>query len=189
MVKVLVSCRVTSFLRLEPVKSTPSPVLRTALLCGVLTGALCLAWVLFLYFTGSNPYGPKRTLSSFFPPIAAVISQILLRRYYINGPGLGRSIGVGLATSLIAAGIAAAGLYLFARMAGPELIAQHLTEARQLLIATKELYLKEANGRQQFEATLRNLATTPQGLAQDEFVKKLLLGIVLSIPGGVFLRK
>lgn len=187
--EVLVSCCITSFLRLEPATSSPSPVLRTAVLCGVVTGVLCLGWILFLYFTGNNPYGPKRTLSNFFPPIAAVISQILLRRYYADGPGLGRSVGVGVATSLIAAAVAGAGLYLFARMAGPELIAQHLAEAKSILAAAKEMYLKEANGQQQYEATLRNLATDPQGLAQDEFSKKLLLGIVLSIPGGVFLRK
>ncbi|WP_262922295.1 DUF4199 domain-containing protein [Hymenobacter sp. 5414T-23] len=158
-------------------------------MCGVVTGALCLGWVLFLYFTGNNPYGPKRTLSDFFPPIAAIVSQVLLRRYFSDGPGLGRSVGVGVATSLISASVAAAGVYLFAKMAGPELIAQHLAEAKRILNATKEMYLKEANGRQQFEATLRNLANNPQGLAQDEFAKKLLLGFVLSIPGGVFLRK
>jgi hypothetical protein len=58
-----------------------------------------------------------------------------------------------------------------------------------MLAATKALYLKQVNGQQQYDATLRNLARTPQAFAQDEFVKKMLLGIVLSIPGGVFLRK
>jgi hypothetical protein len=164
-------------------------VLRTAALCGVLTGILCFGWVLFLYLSGNNPYGPKRALSDFFPPIAAIVSQVLLRRYYADGPGLGRSVGVGLATTLIAAGVAAVGLYTLARMAGPGLIEQHLLEAKQMLAATKALYLKQVNGQQQYDATLRNLARTPQAFAQDEFVKKMLLGIVLSIPGGVFLRK
>ncbi|SNC59192.1 Protein of unknown function [Hymenobacter gelipurpurascens] len=142
-----------------------------------------------MYLTNNNPYGLKRTLSDFFPPIAAIVSQILLRRYYANGPGLGRSIGVGLTTTLIGASLAAVGIYIFARVADPDLIRQHLTEAKQMLAAAKDMYLKQTNGRQQYEATLRNLAQTPQAFAQDEFVKKMLWGVVLSIPGGVFLRK
>lgn len=179
-------------MRLEPANypSAPSsPVLRTAVLCGTVTGVLCLVWILFLYLTGNNPYGLKRTLSDFFPPIAAVISQILLRRYYANGPGLGRSVGVGLSTTLISASLAAVGLYIFARVADPVLIQQHLVEAKQMLAAAKGMYLKQANGQQLYETTLRNLAQTPQAFAQDEFVKKMLWGVVLSIPGGVFLRK
>lgn len=164
-------------------------MVRTAALCGVVAGGLCIGWVLFLYATDNNPYGPKRTLSNFFIPIVAVVSQVLLRRYYADGPGLWKSIGVGLLTTLIAAAVAAAGMYTFAQLAGPGLIEQHLTEARHLLESTKALYLKLPNGQQQYEAALLGLAQTPQAFAQDEFAKKLLLGILLSIPGGVFLRK
>lgn len=129
-------------------------------------------------------------LSSFFVPVAAVISQILLRRYYKpEGPGLGKAVGVGALTALVAAVVAAAGLYTFARLLGPELIARHLAETRQMLESTKAIYLKEANGLQQYQAILRNLAINAVGLAQDEFSKKLVIGLLLAIPGGVFLRK
>ncbi len=144
---------------------------------------------MFLYLTDNNPYGPKRTLSDFFPPIAAVSSQVLLRRYYVSGPGLWKSIGVGLLTALIGAGVAAAGLYTFARLADARLIEQHLTEAHLLLENAKDLYLKQPNGAQQYAATLKGLAHTPAAFAQDEFAKKILLGLLISIPGGVFLRK
>ncbi|MFD2786924.1 DUF4199 domain-containing protein [Hymenobacter rubripertinctus] len=164
--------------------------MRTALVCGAITGALCVAWVLFLYVSDNNPYGPKRTLSDFFPPIAAIASQLLLRRYYVpKGPGLGKSVGTGVLTAVVAALLAALGLYTFSRLTGPGLIEQHLAEARHMLEASKAMYLKQANGPQQYEATLRNLATNAVGFAQDEFTKKLLLGVVMSIPGGVFLRK
>lgn len=156
---------------------------------GLVTGVLCIAWVLFLYLTDNNPYGPKRTLSDFFPPIAAVVSQVLLRRYYPTGPGLWKSVGVGVLTTLVGAAIAAAGLYTFARLTGNGLIEQHLAEARQLLANAKTLYLKQPGGQQQYESTLRGLATTPAAFAQDEFAKKIIFGLLLSIPGGVFLRK
>ncbi len=186
--KDLVSCWLISFLQLKSA-SSPSPVLRTAVVCGVSAGLLCIAWVLFLHVTGNNPYGPKRTLSQFFPAIAAVVSQVLLRRYYTNGPGLWKSLGVGIATAGISAVVAALGLYTFARVTGPEPIASHLAEMRQLLANAKDMYFKEANGKQQYEATLRNLARTPEAFAQDEFLKKFVLGFILAIPGGVFLRK
>ncbi|WP_170865235.1 DUF4199 domain-containing protein [Hymenobacter psychrotolerans] len=174
---------------METTAPTSSPVLRTALLCGTVAGLLCIGWVLFLYLTDNNPYGPKRTLSDFFPPIAAVVSQILLRRYYAEGPGLGKAVGVGVLVTVLTALLAATGLYLFARTADASLIEQHLVEARQLLENAKSLYMAQTNGRQQFEATLRNLAHTPAAFAQDEFLKKMLLGILISIPGGIFLRK
>lgn len=142
-----------------------------------------------MYLTDNNPYGPKRTLSDFFPPIAAVVSQLLLRRYYPQGPGLWKSIGVGMLTVLVSAALAGAGMYTFSRLTGEGLIQQHLQEAQQILENTKALYLKEPNGRQMYEASLRNLARTAPDFAEGEFAKKLLLGLLLSIPGGVFLRK
>ncbi|UOQ77982.1 DUF4199 domain-containing protein [Hymenobacter sp. 5516J-16] len=121
--------------------------------------------------------------------MAAVISQILLRRYYANGPGLGKSIGVGLLTTLVGASVAAVGLYTFSQLTGPAPIEQHLAEARQLLTNAQAFYLKQPNGRQQYEAALRDLAHTPAAFAQDELFKKMIFGVLLSIPGGVFLRK
>ena len=186
-----VSCAFIRSMLLKPTTtSTASPVLRTAMLCGAITGALCFAWVLFLYVSDNNPYGPKRTLADFFPPLAAIASQVLLRRYYQpEGPGLGKSIGVGVLTALVSALVAASAFYLFSRLTGPGLIEQHLAEVHKLLESTKALYLKEANGLEQYEATLRNLARTPAQFAQDEFSKKLFFGVLISIPGGVFLRK
>lgn len=171
--------------------SSSHPVLRTAVLYGAATGALCIAWVLFLHLTGNNAYGPKRTLSDFFTPVAAIISQILLRRYYAEGPGLWKAIGVGLLTTVVGASIAAVGLYTFSRLTGPGLIEQHLVEARQLLENAKDFYLKQpnGNGKQQYAAALRDLAHTPAAFAQDELFKKMIFGVLLSIPGGVFLRK
>ncbi|UOQ52625.1 DUF4199 domain-containing protein [Hymenobacter cellulosivorans] len=164
-------------------------VLRTAAICGVITALLCFLWVLFLYYTHNNPYGPKRTFSDFFPPIAAIVSQIWLRRYYDQGPGLLKAIGVGVLTTLIAAALAGVSLYMFAKNADPILIEEYLTEARQVIIAAKPLYLKQPNGLQQHAAMLKDLARTPAAFGVDEFFKKLVLGILVAIPVGVFLRK
>lgn len=51
------------------------------------------------------------------------------------------------------------------------------------------MFLKEKNGRQHYEQAYRNLAYSAQDLATDDYVRKFLVGLLLSIPGGIFLRK
>lgn len=129
-------------------------------------------------------------MSIFFPPVAVLLGQWALRWYFKpDGPGILRSIGTGLLIAFFSAVFSAGSVYAFARATGPEPIARHLTEMRRLLEQGKPMFLKEKNGRQQYEQTYRNLAFTPQGLAADDYMRKLIVGILLSIPGGIFLRK
>lgn len=165
-------------------------MLRTALLYGAGAGALCALWLIGLYLVGNNPYGPKRLMAIFIPPIAVLLGQWKLRQYYKpEGPGILKAIGTGLLTTLIAAVVSAGSVYVFAQVTGPEPIARHVAEMRQLLEAGKPMFLKEKNGRQQYEQTYRGLAQTPQDLAADDYKNKLLFGLLMSIPGGIFLRK
>jgi hypothetical protein len=175
---------------LEASISPEKPVLRTALLYGAGAGIVCILWVVGLYLAGNNPYGPKRLMAVFVPPIAVVLGQWRLRRYFKpDGPGLLRSIGTGLLITLFASVVSATGVYTFARSTGPEPIARHLAEMRHLLDQAKPMFLKEKNGRKQYEQAYRNLAYTAQDLATDDYVRKFLLGLLISIPGGIFLRK
>lgn len=151
---------------------------------------VCIAWVVGLYLTGSNPYGPKRLMAIFFPPIAVLLSQWHLRRYFQpDGPGILRSIATGLVTTLITAVLSASSVFILAEVTGPEPIQRHLAEMRRLLEQTKTEFIKRKNGKQQYEQTLRNLAHTPKDLAADDYKNKLLFGLLMSIPGGIFLRK
>ncbi|GGF25129.1 hypothetical protein GCM10011383_40920 [Hymenobacter cavernae] len=124
-------------------------------------------------------------------PVAVIASQWFVRRYYANGPGLGRAIGTGLLTALIASAVSAATLYGFARAASPILLERNAVEARQILQGARSYYLKQPGGAKQYELEQQALGgpTKPEGLAQDEFVKKMLLGFLFAIPGGIFLRK
>lgn len=170
--------------------SPAKPVLRTALLFGASAGVLCAVWVIGLYLSGSNPYGPKRLMAIFVPPVAVLLGQWQLRRYFKpEGPGILKSVGTGLLIALFTAVVSAGGVYAFARATGPEPIARHLTEMRHLLEQSRPMFLKEKNGRQQYEQTYRGLAFSAQGLAADDYMRKLLVGVLLSIPGGIFLRK
>jgi len=129
-------------------------------------------------------------MAIFVPPVAVVLGQWKLRRYYKpEGPGILKSTGTGLLIALFAAVVSAGGVYTFARVTGPEPIARHLVEMRHLLEQSKPMFLKEKNGQQQYESTYRGLAFSAQGLAADDYMRKLIVGVLLSIPGGIFLRK
>lgn len=121
---------------------------------------------------------------------AVLVSQWWIRRYFqTDGPGIGRSFGVGILTALLAATVSATGLYGIARIAGPEAMERHLTEMKQLLESNKEAYLQQRNGQEEYERTLHNLASTPQGLAADDLKNKLLFGLLISLPGAIFFRR
>ena len=151
---------------------------------------LGVAWVAGLYLTGNNPYGGKRLVTMLFVVLAVLVSQWWVRRYFLSdGPGLGRTFGVGVLTAVLAAVVSSTGLYGIAQVAGPQVMQRHLMEMHQLLESNKEAYLKQRNGQEQYERTLQNLARTPQDLAADELKNKLLFGLLISLPGAVFFRR
>ncbi|HEX8349618.1 MAG TPA: DUF4199 domain-containing protein [Hymenobacter sp.] len=161
------------------------------MLFGAGLGVVALIWVGVLVLTGDNPYGPKRLMTVPLVPLVVLASQWFVRRYYPTGPGLRRSISTGLLTALIASAVSAATLYGLARNADPELLEQNAAEARQILQGARSYYLKQPQGAKQYQLAQQALAgpTKPQDLAQDEFVKKMLLGFLFAVPGGIFLRK
>ena len=170
--------------------TSPHPVLRTAARFGLGAGLLSVGWIVGLYLTGNNPYGPKRLLAALFGIGAVVLSQWFLRRYYKpEGPGIGKALGVGVLTVLLTAALSATGVYGLARITGPAPIQRHLAEMERLLEANKADYLKQTDGKEQYELTRRNLARTPQALAADDFKNKLLFGLLICLPGGIFFRK
>lgn len=164
-------------------------VLRTALRVGFLAGILCVAWLLMLYVTGQNPFGPKRLMSVLVAPAAAVIAQWQLRKRHRQQASLGGQLLTGFTTVLLTGVMSATGMYTLARVAGPELLEKNRREMEQVVRAERANFLKEKNGRAQYERTLAGIASTPQGLATDDFSKKLLLGLLLAVPGAIFLRR
>lgn len=172
------------------VSTISHPLFKTAARFGLGAGLLSIGWVVGLYLTGNNPFGPKRLLAAFVGVGAVLLSQWYLRRYYgPAGPGVGKALGVGLLTALLAALLSSTGVYSLARVAGPAAMQRHLTEMEQLLAANKAEYLKQPNGKEQYELTRQNLARTPQALAADDCKNKLLFGLLICLPGGIFFRK
>lgn len=165
-------------------------IVHIALRYGAGAGIVCVLWMLALYISGANPYGPKRLLSVFVPPLAVVGSQWAIKQLFPpTGPGFRRALLVGILTTFLVAMISAVGVYSFAHITGKRPIEQHLVEMRALLTASKAEFIKQPGGQAQYERAWKSLADTPAALAADDFEKKLLFGLLLSLPGGIFFRK
>ncbi len=171
-------------------KNASGVVWQWALRFGVAAGVLCALWMLGLQLTGNNAFGPKRILPQFLVPIAAVASQWTLRRSVRpSKAGLGRAVGVGALTTLLAALIAASSLYSLGRAAGPE--ALRLNRIEMIEIArSQQAYLVKEGGQAAYKKQLLELEqVTLADIAQSDFIKILLLGLMFALPAGIFLRE
>lgn len=173
------------------VKVPTGAVKRLALRFGMGVGAACVVWMVALQLTGSNGFGPKQILAQLLVPLAAVASQWLLRKAaQPNKPGLGASLGVGVLTAMLAAFISAAGVVGLAYGAGEPAIARHRAELTEIIRSPQPGSSKDSSSRalqqQQLQA-VRN--TTVSDIARRNFLQVLVLGLVLAVPAGIFLRE
>lgn len=176
---------------IREVKVPAGAVKKFALRWGGGTGAVCVVWMLGLQLTGNNGFGPKQILAQLLVPLAAVTSQWLLRKKaQPNKPGLGASLGVGVLTALLAAAISAVGVVGLAYGAGPPAVARHRTEVLEIVYAQQrenpKVVVAPAERRQQV-AQVQGM--TVGDMATSNFLQVLVLGLVLAVPAGIFLRE
>lgn len=167
-------------------------VFRTALRVGLLAGALCVAWVVLLYATGQNPLGPKRLMTILAGPVAAVGAQWLVRKRYRPLASMGKQLLVGLLAVGLTAVLTAVGVYSVARVGGEKLLLRNVAEATRIVEASRRQFSEKELSKAAYEANLRSVpvaAGTAQGVASEEFQKKLIAGLLIILPGAIFLRR
>lgn len=167
-------------------------VLRTALRVGVVAGIICAAWVVVLYATGQNPFGPKRLMSIFVVPVAAIVAQWQVRKHYRDWASLGRQLVVGAVVVGVTAALSAVGVYSVARIGGEKLMQRNVAEATRIVEASRKQFSEKELSKAAYEANLRSVpvaAGTAQGVANEEFQKKLIAGLLIILPGAIFLRR
>jgi len=180
----------------EPAKSQPAnlgaqAVRRLALRFGVGAGIVCGLWLLFLYFTGNEPFSPKQIMGILVVPFAAAASQWLLRREVAPArPGVGRSLAVGGLTVLLAAVLAAASTWGLASALGDKALAFSRAELIEITRVQQNLRPKEKRNAQFEKQELAQAAALSKAdLARGTFTWALLLGMLGALPAGIFLRK
>ena len=167
-------------------------VIRMALRFGVAVGLACALWMVSLQLTGNNGFGPKQVLAQLLVPLAALASEWFLRRQLKpEKPGLGRSLGVGGLTILIAAVISAASVLGLAYGAGEPALARNRAEVLEIVRAQQRENPKVKHSEQEMAQQMQNVVanSTAMGLAVSNFTMVLLLGLVLGLPGGIFFRE
>ncbi len=166
-------------------------VLRLALRGGVGVGVVCALWMLGLHLTGNNAFGPKQLLAQLLVPLVAVGNEWWLRRQLApQKPGLARSLGVGLLTVVIAAVVSASSLVGLAHGAGEPALARNRAEIREIVQAQQRENAKVIIPEAQQRAQLQQVDDLTVGnLASSNFTQVLLLGLILAVPAGIFLRE
>jgi len=162
-----------------------------ALRFGVGAGLACAAWLLFLQWSGNNPFSPKQIMGLLVVPFVAAGSQWLLRRKMAPvRPGVGRTLAVGGLTVLIAAVLAAASVWGLAHAVGEPALAQNRRELLEITRVQQNLRPKEKRNAQFEKQELDQAAALSAGdMARGTFTWTVLLGLMLALPSGIFLRK
>ena len=166
-------------------------VARLALRFGAGAGLVCGLWMLALQLTGSNGFGPKQVLAQLLVPLAAVASEWVLRKkLQPEKPGLGRSLGVGLLTVLIAAVVSAGSVLVLAHGAGEPALARNRAEVKEIVLAQQRENPKVMRSEQEIRQQLSNVEKLGvKDLVTSNFSIVLLFGLVLALPGGIFFRE
>ena len=167
-------------------------MVRLALLFGGGVGAgVCGLWLVFLHLTGNNAFGPKQLLAQLLVPLVAIGSEWTLRhRLKPAKPGLGRSLAVGGLTVLIAAVLAAGSMRVLAQAVGDKALVQTRVEAREIAQLQYANTKAEERNPQLHQLNLQQIdRLTVSDLANSTLLRVLVLGLVLAIPAGIFLRE
>lgn len=172
-------------------KPVPRLVARLALRFGGGAGLACGLWMLGLQLTGNNGFGPKQVLAQLLVPLAALASEWFLRRALKpEKPGLGRSLGVGLLTVLVAAGVSAGSVLALAYGAGEPALARNRAEVKEIVLAQQRENPKVMRSEQEIRQQLSNVEKlTMKDLVTSNFSIVVLFGLVLALPGGIFFRE
>ncbi|GAB3326757.1 DUF4199 domain-containing protein [Hymenobacter humi] len=165
--------------------------LRLGLRFGLAAGLACALWMVGLQLTGNNGFGPKQILAQLLVPLAAVASEWMLRRRLKpEKPGLGRSLGVGVLTVLVAALISASSLIGLAHSAGEKALAVNRAEVLEIVRAQQRENPKVVLSEQQKQQQIQLVENMTIGdMASGTFFKVLFMGLILALPGGIFLRE
>ena len=168
-----------------------SLIVRIALRFGIGAGLVCAAWLLFLQWSGNNPFSPKQIMGLLVVPFVAAGSQWFLRRKMTPvRPGVGRTLAVGGLTVVIAAALAATSVWGLAQVVGEPTLAQNRRELVEITRVQQRLRDKaKRNAAFEQQELARAEAITIGDLALQTFKLTLTLGLFLAVPSGIFLRK
>lgn len=172
-------------------KSLP-PIVAVPVKFGLVGGAMTILLFLVIYFLGQNPllvYG-NFDFSFLLLPVFIFFS-IKEFRDYKNHKQLGfwQSMAVGIISYVTMALISAFFIWFFLNFINSELVSGYIADRIQLIVHMKG-ELIEKLGTEMYEKTYHELeSTTAYVIALDDFLKKIFIGLFLTLILSVILRK
>ena len=147
--------------------------------------------MLILFFTGTNPFGSTLVLTVITLPAAIFLGLSQFKKYINPNIGFLKALSVALIISATAAIISGILVFGLATLAGQPAIDRHIAEMKAVLQEpTAKAKTLEIAGKANYERALKNLEQiTPLDLAQDDFLKKMGIGFLLSVVAATFFRK
>lgn len=168
----------------------PTPVFRTALNYGAISGISSFAFFVILYILGASPLGPASWLGAWIP----VLFMIMATRQYRDHENGGfisywTAYRAGFLTAACGAFLFALLLYVFGKVIVPDFLSDYLAESLEAIEQSRKL-TEDMFGENIYDEAVRNLEKmTLSRVAAQEFFSKSFGGLLVAFLTAAVLQK
>lgn len=168
----------------------PTPVLKTALNYGAISGLCSFAFFLLLYFTGLFPLGPASWLGCWIPVVFMVFGTRHHRDHELNGNiSYWTAFRGGFLVATCGGLLFALLLYLFGTVMAPGFTDMFKQESYNALEQTKSI-TESMLGKGMYDEAVRNIdKITLSSIAFQEFMYKSLGGLLAAFITAAAIRR
>jgi hypothetical protein len=167
-----------------------SQLYKVPLKYGFAGGAISIVLFLTLYFSEGEPLSNIRIFDFILIPLFVFFTIKELRDYKYNGKLLyWQGMTAGFVCYLLIALISAFTIWIFLDIVDPALFVAHKQENIAILTNESAKWIEQL-GQADYKKTLADLHTvTPFSLAADDFLKKILTGLLLTTVIAIVLKR
>lgn len=167
-----------------------SQLYKVPLKYGVAGGAIAIVLFLTLYFSEGSPLANIRIFDFILIPLFIFFTLKELRDYKYGGKMFyWQGMTAGFVCYLLIALISGIFIWIFLEAIDPTLFLVHKQENIAILTSDSAKWIEQL-GQADYDKTLANLQTvTPFSLAADDFLKKLLIGLLMTSFIAIFFKR
>ena len=167
-----------------------SQLYKVPLKYGLAGGAIAIVLFLTLYFSEGNPLANIRIFDFVLIPLFIFFTMKELRDYKYNGKMFyWQGMTAGFVCYLLIAALSALSIWIFLEVVDTDVFLVHKQENIAILTSESAKWIEQL-GQRDYEKALANLQTvTPFSLAADDFLKKLLIGLLMTSVIAIFFKR
>lgn len=161
-----------------------------AIYAALIAVAALLTWTI-VAVVGNDPYNRKTSIVGWVPTVYFVALGLLVyRRRTDTEMPFPYGLALGAAIAMLGAAAAALGLWVFALVAGRGLFEEHVRAMLVMLTAAKPRLLALTDGATYYRLNYaRTQAMTISDVVVDDFIGRLVIGLIMALLGAVLFRK